>query len=71
LEPIRPPIGGGAQETLIAADPERFFRPPYVGHRGWVGVGLDTEPDWDTVAELVEEDSREVAPPKLRALLEG
>lgn len=31
----------GAQEELVAAGPERFFRPPYVGHRGWLGVWLD------------------------------
>ena len=35
----------GAQEALIDADPERFFRPPYVGVSGWVGMVLDTEPD--------------------------
>ncbi len=63
------PAPFGAQETLIAADPERFFRPPYVGHRGWVAIVLDTKPDWDTVAELIEDAYREVAPPRLRALL--
>jgi hypothetical protein len=31
----------GEQEALLAADPEVYFRPPYVGHRGWVGVRLD------------------------------
>ena len=31
----------GQQEALIAADPEVYFRPPYVGHRGWVGIQLD------------------------------
>jgi hypothetical protein len=50
----------GAQETLVAADPERFFRPPYVGHRGWIGVVLDTGPDWETVDELVEDACRQV-----------
>jgi hypothetical protein len=38
-----------AQETLIAADPVRFFRPPYVGPSGWVGVVLDTESDWTMI----------------------
>ena len=37
----------GAQEALLAAQPERFYRPPYVGHRGWVGVRIDGRPDWD------------------------
>ncbi len=45
----------GAQQALIEADPERFFRPPYVGHRGWIGVVLDTDPDWGMVAGLVEQ----------------
>src|SRR5690242_18376721 len=39
----------GAQEALIEADPERFFRPPYVGSSGWVGVVLDTKPNWNMV----------------------
>ena len=34
----------GAQEALVAADPDRFFRPPYVGHRGWVGMRIDGRP---------------------------
>ncbi|MFJ3794019.1 MmcQ/YjbR family DNA-binding protein [Kitasatospora sp. NPDC090091] len=48
------PAPAGAQEALIAEDPTRFFRPPYVGHRGWVGVRLDVEPvDWARVEDLV------------------
>lgn len=44
----------GAQEALVAANPERFFVPPYVGYRGWLGVRLDVTPvDWDEIAELV------------------
>ncbi len=40
----------GAQERLVADDPERYFRPPYVGSRGWIGVYLDTgDVDWDLV----------------------
>jgi hypothetical protein len=58
----------GAQEALIGADPERFFRPPYVGVSGWVGVVLDTGPDWDAVAALVREAYLTVATPKLRNL---
>jgi hypothetical protein len=59
-----------AQEALIAADPERFFRPAYVGHKGWVGVVLDTGPDWAVVAELVLDAYRRIAPAKLAALVE-
>src|SRR5690349_12066149 len=33
-----------AQEALVEKDPKRFFRPPYVGHQGWVGVRLDYKP---------------------------
>ena len=56
-----------AQEALIAADPKRFFRPAYVGHKGWVGVVLDTGPDWELVAELVRDAYRRIAPVKLAA----
>ena len=61
----------GAQEALIDADPERFFRPPYVGVSGWVGVVLDTEPDWGVVAGLVREAYLHVATRKLVAKLDG
>lgn len=59
----------GAQETLVAAEPERFFRPPYVGHRGWLGVYLDVEVDWDEIAEVVSDAYRMVAPKSLVAKL--
>jgi uncharacterized protein YdhG (YjbR/CyaY superfamily) len=55
----------GAQEALIADDPSRFFRPPYVGYRGWVGVRIDHEPDWDEIAEIVQDAYRQVAPQRL------
>ncbi|ADB33602.1 conserved hypothetical protein [Kribbella flavida DSM 17836] len=61
----------GAQEELLATDPERFFRPPYVGHRGWVGVYLDVEDvDWDQLADVVRDAYRQVAPKSLVAQLE-
>jgi hypothetical protein len=59
----------GVQETLIEADPERFFRPPYVGPSGWVGMVLDTKPDWNMVAALVRDAYRHIATAKLRARL--
>ncbi len=43
----------GAQAALIESDPARFFKPPYTGGKGWLGVVLDTKPDWDMVAALV------------------
>ncbi len=57
----------GEQESLIFLDPERFFRPPYVGQRGWVGARIDRRPDWSLVTALVKQAYREVAPPRLRA----
>jgi hypothetical protein len=65
------PAPWGAQEALIDADPERFFRPPYVGAKGWVGVVLDTKPDWGVVEGLVREAFLLVATAKLAAQLEG
>jgi hypothetical protein len=43
--------GPGQQELLVDADPERFFRPPYVGHRGWLGVRLDRGIDWNELGD--------------------
>lgn len=63
------PAGLGAQEALIESDPKRYFRPPYVGHRGWVGVVLDGKPDWKVVAWLVEQGYRLVAHRRLAAKL--
>jgi hypothetical protein len=60
----------GAQQELIAADPERFFRPPYVGHRGWLGVRLDRDPDWAEIAEVCTDAYREIAPKTLVARLD-
>ncbi|MEU5876658.1 MmcQ/YjbR family DNA-binding protein [Spirillospora sp. NPDC047279] len=60
----------GEQESLIAADPDRFFRPAYLGHRGWIGVRLDVAGvDWDEVAEMAAESYRLVAPKRLAAQL--
>lgn len=55
----------GAQQELTAAEPGRFFRPPYVGHRGWIGVRLDGEIDWAEAAELCQDAYRAVAPARL------
>ena len=43
------------QETLVASDPAKYFVPPYVGSKGWVGVVLDTNPDWKVVEGLIRE----------------
>jgi|SRR5919197_6714984 hypothetical protein len=55
----------GVQQMLVEANREHFFVPPYVGHRGWVGVRLDRGLDWDEIAGIVEDAYAEVAPRKL------
>ena len=55
----------GTQQMLVEADAERFFVPPYVGHRGWLGVRLDRDLDRDELAGIVEDAYAEVAPAKL------
>jgi len=52
----------GVQAMLAEADPERFFVPPYVGHRGWLGVRLDRGLDWEEIAGIAEDAYAEVAP---------
>jgi predicted DNA-binding protein (MmcQ/YjbR family) len=59
----------GNQQVLIGADPEFFFRPPYVGHKGWVGMRLDAKPDWKEVAALIRRSYRMTAPKKLAAMV--
>src|SRR5712691_1780641 len=55
----------GAQRLLVEAEPERFFVPPYVGTRGWLGVRLGRGTDWEEIASILEDAYAEVAPPKL------
>jgi hypothetical protein len=55
----------GVQEALVGSEPDQFFRPPYVGHRGWIGVRMDGPIDWTEIAELCEDAFRAVAPVKL------
>jgi hypothetical protein len=50
-----------AQVAIVEADPRRFFVPPYVGPRGWIGIRLDRRPNWAVVAALVEEGHRRVS----------
>ena len=61
----------GVQDELVEAEPDRFFRPPYVGHRGWLGVRLDVDVDWDEVAQICEDAYRAVAPTALLAELDA
>ena len=59
--------GPGVQEALVGSEPERFFVPAYVGHKGWVGAWLTAELDWDEITELIEESYRLIAPKRLAA----
>ena len=61
----------GVQAELVGTEPDRFFRPPYVGGRGWVGVRLDGDVDWDELAAVCEEAFRTVAPKRLIAELDA
>jgi hypothetical protein len=60
----------GAQHELTASEPGRFFKPPYVGGRGWIGVRLDGEVNWAEIAELCQDAYRAIAPARLAALLD-
>jgi hypothetical protein len=61
----------GAQSELVTSEPDRFFRPPYVGGRGWIGVRLDGTIDWDEIGTVCEEAFRTVASKKLIAALDS
>lgn len=59
----------GSQMVLVGSDPQRFFVPPYVGPKGWVGMRLDDGPDWDEVASLMRRSYRMIAPKRLAELV--
>ena len=59
------PAAIGIQEMLIAKSPKKFYRPPYVGVRGWVGIELDQVSDKE-LALHIKEAWRLIAPKKLQ-----
>ena len=59
----------GVQAILVGAAPERFFVPPYVGHKGWIGFRLDRATDWDEVGDLIQRSYRMTAPKRLAVLV--
>ena len=63
------PMPRGVQDALLKTDATRFFKPPYVGPQGWIGMVLDTRPDWKLVLRLVRDAYGFVATAKLRAQL--
>lgn len=60
------PVPAGAQSMLLAADEQKFFKPPYVGVRGWVGIVLAQVDDAE-LAHHLETAWRLIAPKKLKA----
>jgi len=54
------------QDLLIRQQPERFFKPPYVGQSGWVGIYLDKRPSWATVDEVIRDGYLLIAPKRTR-----
>ena len=61
----------GVQADLVDTDSARFFRPPYVGGRGWIGVRLDGDVDWDEVSAICEDAFRTVAPKRAVSALDA
>ena len=55
------------QDMLVRAEPTRYFAPPYVGPKGWVGAFLDKSPDWEVIADLLKDAWTQTAPKKLVA----
>ena len=60
-----------ARDALVKADPARFFVPPYMGPRGWLGVRLDKRLAWKRVNEIIEEAYRRTAPKRVLAAWEA
>lgn len=54
----------GVQAILVEAAPDRFFRPPYVGSKGWIGIWLD-DPDWDEITDIIARSWQMTAPKRL------
>jgi predicted DNA-binding protein (MmcQ/YjbR family) len=53
------------QEILVNSDAKRFFIPPYMGPKGWVGVRLDYKVKWDEVAGILKDAYLMSAPKRL------
>ncbi|HVN28076.1 MAG TPA: MmcQ/YjbR family DNA-binding protein [Candidatus Binataceae bacterium] len=53
------------QEILVKSDGKRFFVPPYMGPKGWVGVRLDYKVNWDEAAAILKDGYLMSAPKRL------
>ena len=65
------PAPPGVQEQLVDDEPDRFYRPPYVGVNGWIGVSLDHDVDWDEIDSMLREAYRLKAPKTLARQLDA
>ena len=63
------PAAIGIQTMLIEASPKKFYKPPYVGGSGWVGIELPRVSDKELAFHL-REAWRLIAPEKLHSLVE-
>ena len=63
------PAAIGIQEMLIAKSTKKFYRPPYVGVRGWVGIEVDQVSNKE-LALHIKEAWRLIAPKKLQNSVE-
>jgi len=61
----------GVQHLLVEADPDKFFCPPYVGSKGWIGVRLGPHTDWAEVEALVRRSWSMTAPRRIAGTLSG
>jgi len=61
----------GVQEQLVDEEPDRFYVPAYVGHRGWIGVRIDRKVDWHEIEQILIDAYTCVAPAKLVAQLDA
>lgn len=59
----------GAQEAMVSSEPERYFVPPYVGNKGWIGARLEAVTDWEELTGLITDGYRLIAPKRLAAQL--
>lgn len=57
--------GTDEQAMLIDADPDTYYRPPYLGTSGWVAIRVAADPDWDLVADRIATSWELVAPQRL------
>jgi len=64
------PAPAGVQQEMVEQEPSRFFRPPYVGPRGWVGIRLTGRLNWSELAELLQDAYRTVARKRMIAKLD-